>query len=58
MGDKVLPPMPKLRPRPGLGTLSSELPPPLKKRRVVQPQPQHNGQFWIKNTQYQYGIVG
>jgi len=42
MGDKVLPPMPKLRPRPGLGTLSSELPPPLKKRRVVQPQPQHN----------------
>jgi hypothetical protein len=34
MTDQVLPPMPKLRPRPGLGAASSEITPPPKKRKL------------------------
>ena len=36
MGDKKLPPMPKLRPRPGFTLISDDLPPPpLKKRKII-----------------------
>ena len=36
MGDKKLPPMPKLRPRPGFTLMSEDLPtPPLKKRKII-----------------------
>ena len=36
MGDKKLPPMPKLRPRPGFTLVSDDFPtPPLKKRKII-----------------------
>ena len=35
MDDKLLPPMPKLRPRPGLAISTENPPPPLKKRKIV-----------------------
>ena len=35
MEDKLLPPMPKLRPRPGLAISTENPPPPLKKRKIV-----------------------